>query len=992
MKRFDKLLPIFSMLAGTCAANASLLIHESFDYTLTNDTTMAGVVTSAIGLKGNYAVGGTGIGGSTSVYAAAGLTFGVNFPVSGGAVRLSSSTGTTSSILGAAIDLPAHSGILWNSYLVNFTKKATGNNPTAQARVSDAPVTGSNTRLNSIADNFSNQATGISYANTATATGGFILAVDTTYLIVSRYTNVGMAGGGTATSWIFNLEGYDSWLTSGGGLEANLGAHSLASQTSTSTTQVDFGPDDFYQLAVSNAAGSSSAQTVVYDEPRFGTTLEDILPLDSTGTDPDPVDVKLVATTPLSQEPTGSGDAIGSFTLTRAGATTAPLRVYLATTGTATGGVDYPNISSSVVIPAGASTLVIQVPAYTDRLNEGNEAVTLEITEGPGYNLPAIPTATVTLADRPSGVIATRSRFVQKLGAGLQQRIVVYGTSLTAFGAWPAQMKGMLDVAWPGRASLVNRGASGMASDWGIANLSAQVLAEAPDVVFLEFSINDAVDRFDISLTESRKNLEAIIDGIEAANPNCEIIIQVTNPVIDRHPSDEGWRPNLEHYQQIHRDIANERDILLIDHQPAWQALLDIGDYEFSLFVPDGVHPNAEGEEAIMTPVLLQATGAPRAPAPNIIIDDLEAELTGDWTSSTSTPGAHLGSYHVDGNSGKGTKSVIYTPDIPMAGTYPVYLRWSALANRATNVPVTVNHGNGSTLVIVNQTLNGGIWFKLGDFPLTAGTSNSVVIETTGTNGFVIADAVGVEEPFCALRVSNGRLREPDKLRGAVATITRSGSVAQPLQVGLTRGGTAVNGTDYDLLPASVTIPAGASSVTFNIVPKADSAFEKPEALTLEIVPAGGLRTGSLGKASLVIVDPGDSPFATWQLANFNATQLANSTISGPHADPDNDGLGNMLECFMGRRPLIRDANPVTLGNVNVDGSDYLTLTFQRAPGTGLSGVPEISENLIYWQSGDENVAIDATGEPGDLQQITARSLVPAGSRSREFLRLKVAH
>lgn len=991
MKRFETLLPIFSLLAGTCAANASLLIHESFNYPLTDDTTMAGVATSAIGLNGDYAVGGTGTGGSTSVYAADGLSFGANFPVSGGAVRLSASTGTTSSVLGAAISVPAHSGTLWNSYLVNFTKKGTGNNPTAQARVSDAQVTGSNNRLNSIADNFSNQATGISYGSTATTAGGSILAAGTTYLILSRYTNVGMAGGGTATSWIFNIEGYDGWLTAGDGLEENLAAYSLASQTSTSTTQADFGSDDFYQLAVSNATGSSLAQTVVYDESRFGTNLNDVLPLD-TGTDPDPVNVTLSATTPLSQEPTASGDAIGRFTLTRAGATTAPLRVHLTTTGTATNGVDYPNIPPSVLIPAGASTLIIQVPAYTDRLIEGNEAVTLEITQGAGYNLPAIPVATVTLADRPSGALATRSRFVQKLGAGLQQRIVVYGTSLTANGAWPAQMKGMLDVAWPGRTTLVNRGASGMASDWGIANLSTQVLAEAPDVVFLEFSVNDAVARFDISLTQARKNLEAIIDGIEAENPNCEIIIQVTNPVIGRSQGDEGWRPNLEHYQQIHRDIAAERDLLLIDHQPAWQALLDMGESEFNFYVPDGLHPNAQGEETFFTPVLLQAIGAPRAPSPSIIVDDFEATLTGEWTFSASTPGAYLGSYLVDGNSGKGTKSAIYTPEIPVAGTYPVYLRWSALANRATNVPVTVNHGNGSTLVIVNQTLNGGIWFKLGDFPLTAGTSNSVVIETTGTNGFVIADAVGVEEPFCTLRVSNGRLREPNKLRGAVATITRSGPVTQPLQVGLTRGGTAVNGTDYDLLPANVTIPAGASSVTFNIVPKTDSAIEGPESLTLEIVPAGGLRTGSVAKASLVIVDPGDSPFASWQLANFNATQLANSAISGPHADPDNDGLSNLLECFTGLSPFTRNANPVTLGTVHDGGSNYLTLTFPRAPGTGLTGVPEISQNLQSWQSGAEDLAVVANVEPGNLQEITARSLVPTGSRSREFLRLKVTY
>ncbi len=264
------------MLAGTCAGNAALLIHEGYDYALTDGTTMNGVATSATGLSGNYAVGGSGTG--SSVYATTGLTFGANhLPVSGGAVRLSAATGTTSSVVGAAIDLPAQTGTLWSSYLVNFTTKGTTNGPTAQARVSDAQTSGSNNRFNSLADNFSNLSTGISYDSVVTTTGGTNLTVDTTYLMLSQYTNVGTAGGGTATLWIFDLAGYDDWLNLGGGLETNLGTYGLASQTASSSTQADFGPGGFYQFAVSNASGSSALQTVVYDELRWGTSLGDVV-------------------------------------------------------------------------------------------------------------------------------------------------------------------------------------------------------------------------------------------------------------------------------------------------------------------------------------------------------------------------------------------------------------------------------------------------------------------------------------------------------------------------------------------------------------------------------------------------------------------------------------------------------------------------------------------------------------------------------------------
>jgi hypothetical protein len=282
MKRSATLLPILALLAGTCAGNAALLIHEDYDYALTDGTTMAGVATSATGFTGNYAVGGTN---GSSVYATTGLTFGANYlPVSGGAARLSASvTGSsTSSILGATIDLgAAQTGTLWSSYLVNFTSKIPLGGPagaTGQARVSDLQVSGSNNRMNAIADSGSTLGTGISYSGSgATTAGGTTLTVGSTYLMLSQFNNVGTAGGGTATLWVFNVAGYDDWLNLGGGLEANLGTYDLTSQSHTFTTQADFAGGDFYQFAVSNTSDSITVQTVVYDELRWGTTLGDVV-------------------------------------------------------------------------------------------------------------------------------------------------------------------------------------------------------------------------------------------------------------------------------------------------------------------------------------------------------------------------------------------------------------------------------------------------------------------------------------------------------------------------------------------------------------------------------------------------------------------------------------------------------------------------------------------------------------------------------------------
>ncbi len=91
---------------------------------------------------------------------------------------------------------------------------------------------------------------------------------------------------------------------------------------------------------------------------------------------------------------------------------------------------------------------------------------------------------------------AGRPSFIRNLEAGRAQTIVTYGTSLTAGGAWPALLQGVLDRKYPGLATVINSGEGGQWSAWGVQNLEERVLQKNPDAVFIEFGINDAVLRF----------------------------------------------------------------------------------------------------------------------------------------------------------------------------------------------------------------------------------------------------------------------------------------------------------------------------------------------------------------------------------------------------------------------------------------------------------------------------------------------------------------
>jgi hypothetical protein len=128
-----------------------------------------------------------------------------------------------------------------------------------------------------------------------------------------------------------------------------------------------------------------------------------------------------------------------------------------------------------------------------------------------------------------------------------------------------------------------------------------------------------------------------------------------------------------------------------------------------------------------------------------VILDNDSPEgvaINGNWDPSSATSGFFGADYLHDADSAKGDKSVRFTPDLERAGEYRVLLRWTSHENRATNVPVVINHGDGTETVTVNMQQNGGTWYSLGEFTFAAGQEGYIEISNTGTNGYVIADAV----------------------------------------------------------------------------------------------------------------------------------------------------------------------------------------------------------------------------------------------------------
>lgn len=128
-----------------------------------------------------------------------------------------------------------------------------------------------------------------------------------------------------------------------------------------------------------------------------------------------------------------------------------------------------------------------------------------------------------------------------------------------------------------------------------------------------------------------------------------------------------------------------------------------------------------------------------------IVVDNLAAELQGQWKESSYSTNFVDRNYLHDGDADKGKKSARYVPDLPAAGAYEVLISYTPRVNRATNVPVTIRSADGSKTVLLDQTLvptTDKVFASVGTFRFQAGKGGSVTISNLGTKGFVVADAV----------------------------------------------------------------------------------------------------------------------------------------------------------------------------------------------------------------------------------------------------------
>jgi serine protease len=143
----------------------------------------------------------------------------------------------------------------------------------------------------------------------------------------------------------------------------------------------------------------------------------------------------------------------------------------------------------------------------------------------------------------------------------------------------------------------------------------------------------------------------------------------------------------------------------------------------------------------------------------------------------------------------------------------------------------------------------------------TRGTQTATLtVTSSATNSPVVVALSGITTIPVTVTAVDSVAAEAGADTG-MFVITRDGPTTAPLTVYYALGGNATNGTDYDTLPASVTIAAGSSTATVTVTPIDDANYESDEAVVLAISANAAYDVAAPSSATVTIVsdDPPDS-------------------------------------------------------------------------------------------------------------------------------------
>lgn len=161
----------------------------------------------------------------------------------------------------------------------------------------------------------------------------------------------------------------------------------------------------------------------------------------------------------------------------------------------------------------------------------------------------------------------------------------------------------------------------------------------------------------------------------------------------------------------------------------------------------------------------------------------------------------------------------------------------------------------------------------------------------------------------------------------------------------------------------------------------------------IHAVNSGG--SSSPPALSAAITVPAMGPLSpimdAWRIANFGTATATGAAADT--ADPDGDGLKNLLEYALGTNPQSQDQPATTLQpSLTSDlGGGYLAITFHRRRNADVRYTVEVSPDLATWSSATVQVGVPLPTADPSFEQVTVRDVTPHTANARCFIRVRIS-
>jgi phage gp45-like len=301
------------------------------------------------------------------------------------------------------------------------------------------------------------------------------------------------------------------------------------------------------------------------------------------------------------------------------------------------------------------------------------------------------------------------------------------------------------------------------------------------------------------------------------------------------------------------------------------------------------------------------------------------------------------------------------------SGVTAVYSNYSAFAALKSDGSVVTwgNAGNGGDSASVASSLSSNVTAVYSTYYAFAARKSDGSVVTWGSSGS------GGDSTYVASSLSSG-VTAVYSTTLAFAALKSDGSVVTwgDFEQGV-RGGPANIGAGVPI-PATIytrlssTAPGG--SVSGNIT-----------------LTSSGAQTQTVALSGTVTDGPTYTHQELWRFANFGS--YSSDASAADSADPDGDGLSNLMEYALGTGPNSSGVIPAVLA-LNGANLEYTYTRSTAAKDNGVTYQIEWSETLEAGSWSSETVTQEITSTQGALE--TVKASVPAGTTGKRFLRLKV--